>query len=102
MATQEESAARPAWQGDRRDRMAALPQGWEIWHFTGKGAADRAPAACQPKRIVVLSEKLSTRADWLCVMLDLGRLRITGAVTVEMGDQGPVLRGVNQMLRSPG
>ena len=102
MASQEESAARPAWQGDKRDRMAALPGGWQIWHFTGKGAADRAPAACQPRRIVVLSEKLPARAEWPCVMMDLGRLRVTGAVTVEMDEAGPVLRGVNQMLRSPG
>ena len=101
-ATQEASAARPAWQGDKRDRMAALPQGWDIWHLTGKGAADRAPAACQPRRIVVLSEKLPAPADWPCIMLDLGRLRATGAVMVEMGDNGPVLRGVNDMLRSPG
>ena len=35
-------------------------------------------------------------------MMDLGRLRVTGAVTVEMDEDGPVLRGVNQMLRSPG
>ena len=35
-------------------------------------------------------------------MLDLGRLRVTGAVTVEMDEAGPVLRSVNQMLRSPG
>ena len=102
MASQEESATRPAWQGDKRDRMAGWPGGWQIWHFTGKGAADRAPAACQPRRIVVLSEKLPARAEWPCVMLDLGRLRVTGAVTVEMDEAGPVLRGVNQMLRSPG
>ena len=101
-ATQEDSAARPAWQGDRRDRMAALPLGWEIWHFTGKGAADRAPAACRPQRIVVLSEKLDGDTDWPCLMLDLGRLRQTGAVVVEMGENGPLLQGVNDLLRSPG
>ncbi|MCZ0960186.1 ComEC/Rec2 family competence protein [Paracoccus benzoatiresistens] len=101
-ATQEESAARPAWQGDKRDRMAALPQGWQVWHFTGKGAENRAPAACQPRRIVVVSARLPARADWPCIMLDLGRLRATGAMTVGMGEDGPVLRGVNEMLRSPG
>lgn len=101
-ATQEESAARLAWQGDRRDRMAALPQGWEIWHFTGKGAADRAPAACQAQRIVVVSERLEGGTDRPCVMLDQNRLRRTGAVVVDMGDNGPVLRGVNDLLRSPG
>ncbi|SNR53854.1 ComEC family competence protein [Paracoccus sediminis] len=102
IASQEESAARPAWGGDRRDRMASLPGGWQVWHFTGKGAADRAPAACRPQRIVVVSEKLPTGAEWTCVMLDLGRLRKTGAVVVGMGADGPVLHGVNDLLRSPG
>ncbi|MFV0383447.1 ComEC/Rec2 family competence protein, partial [Paracoccus sp. (in: a-proteobacteria)] len=32
-ATQEQSAARPAWSGDRRDRRASLPGGWHVLHF---------------------------------------------------------------------
>lgn len=100
-ATQEESAARPAWQGDRRDRMASLPQGWAIWHFTGKGAAERAPSACRPQTIVVVSQRLPS-GDWPCLMLDLRRLQRTGAIVVNMGTDGPVLRGVNDLLRSPG
>ncbi|WP_237168315.1 ComEC/Rec2 family competence protein [Paracoccus shandongensis] len=100
-ATQEDSATRPAWQGDKRDRMAALPGGWQVWHFTGKGAETRAPAACQPQRIVVVAAKVEKR-DWPCVMLDLGRLRRTGAIAVDFDDNGPVLRGVNALRRNPG
>ena len=100
IASQEDSAARPAWQGDKRDRMAALPGGWEIWHFTGKGAEARAPGACQPQRIVVVAAKVQ-KADWPCLMLDQGRLRQTGAIAVEFDDNGPVLRGVNEMRRNP-
>ncbi|WP_347137901.1 ComEC/Rec2 family competence protein [Paracoccus sp. SSK6] len=101
IATQEESAARPAWQGDRRDRMAALPNGWQVWHFTGKGAETRAPAACQPDRIVVVSAKMP-QAEWPCLMLDPGRLRATGAVAIDMNDNGPVLRSVKDLRRDPG
>ncbi len=100
-ATQEMSAARPAWQGDKRDRMAALPHGWQIWHFTGKGAETRAPTACQANRIVVVAAKVE-KADWPCLMLDLGRLRQTGAMAVDFDDSGPVPRGVNDLRRNPG
>ncbi|WEF24253.1 ComEC/Rec2 family competence protein [Paracoccus sp. S3-43] len=101
IVTQEESAARPAWEGDRRDRMAALPQGWQIWHFTGKGAETRAPAACQPRRIVVVAARVKG-GDWPCLMLDQSRLRETGAMAIGFDDDGPVLRGVNAARRDPG
>ncbi|WP_295042767.1 ComEC/Rec2 family competence protein [uncultured Paracoccus sp.] len=101
IATQEQSAARPAWQGDKRDRMAALPQGWQIWHFTGKGSETRAPAACQPRRIVVVAAKVEKR-DWPCLMLDQARLRQTGALSIGFDDKGPILRGVNAARRNPG
>lgn len=102
IVTQEESAARPAWGGNKRDRMAALPGGWQVWHFTGKGAAGRAPAACMARRIVVVSEKLPGGREWPCLMLDLGRLRATGAVAITMDGDAPVLRSVRDASRSPG
>lgn len=101
MATQEVSAARPAWSGDKRDRTAALPGGWQILHFTGKGAGARAAGACRPQTIVIASEPVAG-TDRPCVMLDRDRLRKTGAVVIEMGDTGPVLTGVNALLRAPG
>lgn len=90
VATQAEAAARPAWRGDRRDRSADLPEGWELLHFTGKGAADRAALACAPRRIIVSNERIAeTKAVPPCLIFDPSRLRHTGAVAIEMTPAGP-------------
>ncbi len=87
-ATQETAAARPGWSGERNARMAELPHGWRIWHMTGKGAADRARAACGPDTIVVADEAVDL-ADPACLLLDLRHLRGTGAVAITLTEQGP-------------
>ncbi|MBU2956440.1 ComEC/Rec2 family competence protein [Paracoccus sp. 1_MG-2023] len=87
-ATQETAAARPGWSGERNARMARLPQGWRIWHMTGKGAADRAREVCAPQTVVVVDEAADI-ADPACLLLDLTHLRRSGAIAIHLGEQGP-------------
>lgn len=96
-ATQEEAAARPAWRGDARDRVADLPDGWSLWHFTGKGAAERALPECQARRIVVVAAEVDRPRDPACVLIDEKSLRRTGALAVEMAD-APILQGTTQAV----
>ncbi len=89
MADQETAAARPAWTGDRRDRLAALSGGWQVWHLTGKGSGARAAAACRPDRIVVATEPVDIDGKPRCLLLDPKRLRRSGAVAIRMTADGP-------------
>ncbi|MDP5306828.1 ComEC/Rec2 family competence protein [Paracoccus spongiarum] len=101
IATQAEAAARTAWRGDRRDRQADLPGGWQILHLTGKGAGQRAGAACRPRRILVATEAVTGLPDPPdCLVLDPPRLRRSGAVAIEMTADGPQLRSATG--RPPG
>lgn len=103
IATQPESAARPAWQGDRRDHHADLPQGWQVWHFTGKGAGQRAASACLPQRIVIANERTGLRrSQQQCLLFDLYGLRRSGAVAIDFGADGPIVTTVTTAHRSPG
>lgn len=95
-AGQEQSAARPLWQGDKRDRVAPLPQGWEIRHFTGKGSGTRAASQCAPQRIIVATEQVDLPREVSCLVFDSRRLRRTGAVALEMGKDGPVWQEVTE------
>ncbi len=93
-ATQQQSAERPGWSGENRSRQADLPQGWKIRHLTGKGAAERAVTACTTKSIVVVSAVVQIQDNPPCILLDLRRLRKTGAVAVETQPDGPRLTTV--------
>lgn len=97
LADQEQAAARPAWSGDGRDRRADLPQGWQVWHLTGKGAGDRAAEACRPRRIVIATEPVPLDNPAPCLLLDPRRLRDTGAVAIGMTVSGPVVTGTAPM-----
>lgn len=97
MVDQEQAAARPAWQGDRRDRVADLPEGWQIWHFTGKGSGERALDGCRAQRIVVASEPVPAQGRTPCLLLDPDRLRRIGAVAIRMTPDGPVMHGTAAM-----
>lgn len=90
MATQEDAAARPAWSGDRRDRTAPLPAGWQVWHLTGKGSGKRAAGLCQPGRIVVASEPVDL-PDPACLLLDPARLKQAGAIAITFEAGAPRL-----------
>jgi competence protein ComEC len=100
METQEISAARPAWQGYKRDHWADLPNGWQLWHLTGKGSGERALDACKAKRIVVASEKVPATGHLPCLLFDPASLRDTGAVSVDFRDGSPVWQqGAGMRLR---
>ena len=89
-APQADAALRPAWAGERNARFADLPHGWRIWHMTGKGAAERARAACTARAVVVVDDRADID-DPACLLLDLAALRRTGAVALAMTADGPVL-----------
>ncbi len=97
-ATQSGAAARPGWTGDRRDRRAALPHGWKILHFTGKGSGARAAAFCQPRHIVVATEKVPRPAtgDAPCLLLDPPLLRETGALAIDVSNTRPDITASRQ------
>lgn len=102
ISTQIESAEKPGWIGDRRDRHANLPQGWQIWHFTGKGSGVRAAEACLPGRIVVATERTGLRKHQQnCLLFDLYSLRWSGAVAVDFNDEGPIITTVESAHHSP-
>lgn len=94
ITTQAQAADRPAWRGNKRDRNARLPQGWRVWHLTGKGSGDRAVPLCRPRNIVIATEKVPLTAPPDCLLLDPRTLRRTGAVAIDMGSDGPILRSV--------
>lgn len=100
---QAQSAARPAWSGDRRERRAELPEGWQILHFTGKGAGARAAPACQPRRILVATEPIAGLPQTpACLVLDPPRLRRSGAVAIDITEGHPRLRSVAEVQPPPG
>lgn len=92
-ATQSEAAQRPGWLGDRRDRHAALPQRWQIRHFTGKGSGARAALHCRKNTILVATEPIALPRDASCLALDPKRMRETGAIAIDFDDSGPVMKG---------
>ncbi|MDO5621122.1 MAG: ComEC/Rec2 family competence protein [Paracoccus sp. (in: a-proteobacteria)] len=81
MAPQAAAAARPGWSGPANARRYDLPEG-VLWHMSGKGAADRAAAACQPGAMVVSSEALARDYRPACRLFDQTRLRRSGAVAL--------------------
>lgn len=81
--------------------MASLPGGWQVLHFTGKGAGERAAPACHVGRIVVATEALSPRPrNPACILLDLPALREYGATAIGFDTNGqPLLHSTNAMAR---
>ena len=103
VATQETSAARPAWQGDKRDRQATLPEGWQLLHFTGKGSGRRAAEGCRAQSIVVASELIEGLPDVPpCLAFDPKRMRQGGAIAIDMTATGPRITTVSDRHRPPG
>lgn len=103
IATQQQSAERLGWSGEKNTRHAKLPGGWQVWHFTGKGSGERAAAACLPQRIVIATERTGlTKSNQRCLLFDLYALRYSGAVTIDFDGADPVVRTVAEAHRSPG
>lgn len=80
LAEQDAAFARQAFQGAKGALWANLA-GTPFSHFTGKGAADRAQAACTKGALVILSEDW-TGSQGPCMIYDTTRLRETGALAV--------------------
>uniref|UniRef100_UPI0035670770 ComEC/Rec2 family competence protein n=1 Tax=Paracoccus seriniphilus TaxID=184748 RepID=UPI0035670770 len=98
-ARQADAAQRPAWTGDKRDRHARLPAGWQVWHLTGKGSGERAARKCGPRTILVATEAIKDLPRTApCLTLDPKRLRDTGAVAIDFRDSMPVPSTVDQPL----
>lgn len=102
-ALQAEAAARPGWQGDRRDRHIDWPEaGVSVWHFTGKGSGERALAACAADRIVIASEIAPRRPDGApCLFIDPETLRQTGALAIDADPGGVTILGTTAYLAHP-
>ncbi|WP_343039702.1 ComEC/Rec2 family competence protein [Paracoccus limosus] len=95
-ADQQAAAARPLWQGAAGARSAylALPGGdLAVHHLTGKRAAALAPPLCRGGALLIsdadLGAVLGRRPD--CTLLDMRRLRASGAVAVRASGSGYVL-----------
>lgn len=95
-ATQEVSAARPAWSGDKRAREAAIGgTGWRVVHLTGKEAGLRAAGHCAAKVILVIDEVAEGLGDDPpCRLIDLSSLRRSGALAVRFRDGEPQIESV--------
>lgn len=94
-ADQITAAARPLWTGPATDRQADLPLRdgtLRIRHLTGKAAEQAGALDCTPGLLVIADRKLTSRKTGEgCILLDLARLRTTGAVAVSIGPSGAVL-----------
>ena len=87
LATAEEAAARPGWQGPKGARQADLGN-LRIVHLSGKGAADRVAQACTTGAIVILAARAPAGEDRDCLLLDESRLARTGAAAGWLRPQG--------------
>ncbi|MFC7703500.1 ComEC/Rec2 family competence protein [Plastorhodobacter daqingensis] len=65
--------------------------GWEVYHLTGRGAADRAAEACRPGRLVILSAAWP-HGDGNCWMVDARVLERTGTLALSQGPEGLRMR----------
>ena len=111
--------AASAWlenDGDAADQAAAFARpgiaagpdgsvGWRIFRvegvegaiLTGRGAADRVPAACARSAIVVLSTDWPEAPPPGCTLIDRSRLRATGALSLIPGADGTLaIRSVRE------
>ncbi len=86
-ALQEAAFVRPGFAGGKGD-LSADVRGQMLRHFTGKGAAERARAACRDNAFVVLAAEWEGPVPTACTVYDTRRLRETGALAVHAGPDG--------------
>ncbi len=82
-----QAAARPGFSGPRNARDGRFA-GKHLVHVTGKGAIERALAACHDGALIVIAAKLENRPA-ACEIWDQTRLRRTGALALNA--QGKVI-----------
>ena len=76
-----------------------LPDGWQVLHFTGKGAGVRASPECRARRVVIVAEAIKPRPrDPACLLIDVTSLRRSGALTLDMINGAPYLRSVTDTV----
>ncbi len=86
LAAQDAAAARAAFDGPKGERRFTVA-GWSGVILTGKGAADRAGAACLTADLVIVSAA-ADQADGGCLLLDEDKLAETGALAVWNDGEG--------------
>ncbi len=88
LVVQEAAFARPGFAGAKGDLTAVLP-GLTLRHLFGKGAAERAAAACRDGAVVVTAAEWEGPRPEGCLFFDPLRLRETGALAIHPGPDGP-------------
>jgi len=79
LASAEEAASRPGWDGQKGERHG--PSGGRtVIHLTGKGAAERAAGACTGDAIVILAAPAPAGLQGECELFDQSRLSRSGAM----------------------
>ena len=76
------------------DLAPHLPEGFV--HITGRGALDRARAACRPGRIVIVNQVFDEAIQG-CTFLNPRDLERTGALAIRFGDAGPRITTARQV-----
>ncbi|SFB80217.1 ComEC/Rec2 family competence protein [Tropicimonas isoalkanivorans] len=91
-ADQAEAAARPGFTGDRFERRAQAGA-LTVRHLTGKTGLARLGTACGAD-VLVTNQPLTNRPEGACRLFDPESLRKSGAVSIRIGDEGPVFETV--------
>jgi competence protein ComEC len=89
---QAEAAARLGFTGDRFDRKARAGA-LTVRHLNGKTGLARLGAGCEAD-ILVTNQPLPDQPKGACRVFDPTSLRASGAVSIRMGDEGPVFETV--------
>lgn len=87
LAAQDQAFTRPGFEGARGDLTADVA-GLTLRHLFGKGAAERAGAACRDGALVVLSVEWEGPRPGGCTLVDPLSLKKTGALAIYAGPDG--------------
>ncbi|WBU65643.1 ComEC/Rec2 family competence protein [Paracoccus aerodenitrificans] len=90
LASQSQSAQRPAWHGPTKQRSAQFGS-YLLVHLTGKGSSALVPGQCRPGRIIVTNERAEDPGTG-CLLFDSSRLSETGAVALDVREGQLVIR----------
>ncbi|MFB2593605.1 ComEC/Rec2 family competence protein [Paracoccus sp. p4-l81] len=87
IATPDEAAARPAFDGPRHAREARIG-GWRVLHLTGKKAVNLVDAACTDRVLIVTDQPTDDGRDRRCLLIGQKALRTSGALALDPDGQG--------------
>jgi competence protein ComEC len=97
LVDQAAAAARPGFLGPKEARSFAVG-GLKGVLLTGKGAAAALPAACAAHALVITPARAGPDPG-PCLMLDAGRLAVTGPVAIRLAPEGLRIRGTRDIRR---